>query len=172
MSSLGFQSCVLQKRSKLTDANENIWISDWVPTSNELPRYDEPGQQCQTITPNHQLESRHQILCWKCLAGLVWVQLSSLQVSQLTSVSDHDYKSQEQALSKGTSSRKGKATSATITYRSLVVFSGAERPFVWAKSCSDDAAVGAAVCKEVSVTSRVKWWSLKAMNVGLVYISG
>lgn len=91
-----------------------------------------------------QLGSRHQIFCWKCVASPVWVQMSSLQVSQLTSVSDHDHKSQEQALSKGSSSRKWKAMNTTITYRSLVVFSSAERPLVWAKSCSDDPAVGEA----------------------------
>lgn len=91
-----------------------------------------------------QLESRHQIFWWKCAASPVGVELSSLQVSQLTSVSDHDYQSQEQALSKGTSGRKWKATNTPITYRSLIVFSSAERPFVWAKSCSDDPAVGEA----------------------------
>lgn len=32
----------------------------------------------------HQFESRHQIFCWKCVASPVQVQLSSLQVSQLT----------------------------------------------------------------------------------------
>lgn len=91
-----------------------------------------------------QLESRHQIFCWKCVASPVQVQLSSLQVSQLTSMSDHDYKRQEQALSKGTSSRKWKATNTMITYRSLIVFSRAERPFVWAKSFPDGPAAGEA----------------------------
>ena len=41
-----------------------------------------------------------------------------------------------------------------------------------AKSYSDGTAVEKAGCKEVSVTSRDRWWSLKAKTVGLFYIYG
>lgn len=51
------------------------------------------------------------------------------------------------------------------------LFSQVQRsPFVWAKSYSDNTAVEEVGCKEVSITNRVRWQSLKAKTVGLFYI--
>lgn len=109
----------------------------WATVSDHHTVSDPPKSMISlSLSPDIKFSAESPV--WQVQSGFSW---AACRFPSLISVSDHDYKSQEQALSKGTSSRKWKVMNTMITYRSLVVFSSAERPLVWAKSCSDDPAV-------------------------------